>query len=156
VLFHGGLPEGATLDAIDLNRNGEQQNKRGRSFGGFYLTDETSKAWSDDYAKKRNGVMHGFLISPAARIDDRSDQIIDRLSAEDRAKAAENFDVIKGKDTLGRMQYVLLNKDVVKGVGETNLNTPDAPEPPRRPAPRTSRTPRRPRTFPRQPSRQTT
>jgi len=143
VLYHGGLPDGTTLDDIDLNRNGEQQNKRGRSFGGFYLTDESSKSWSDDYAMKRNGVMHGFVIDKNARIDDRGKAQIDRLSAEDRAEAAKTADVIKGKDLLGRTQYVLLNKDVIKGVGETNMkddkssedsapeaNAPEAPSAP--------------------------
>jgi hypothetical protein len=130
VLYHGGLPEGTTLDDIDLNRNGTQQNKRGRSFGGFYLTDESSKSWSDKYAMERNGVMHGFAIDKNARIDDRGSEQIDRLSAEDRAKAAETSDVIKGKDMLGRTQYVILNKDVVKGVGETNIKEDKSSENP--------------------------
>lgn len=130
VLYHGGLPEGTTLDGIDLNRNGTQQNKRsfGRSFGGFYLTDESSKEWSDRYAKERGGVMHGFAIDKNARIDDRGKGRIDRLSAEDRTEAAKTADIIKGKDTLGRTQYVILNKDVVKGVGETNIKDDKAPE----------------------------
>jgi superfamily I DNA/RNA helicase len=128
VLYHGGLPEGTTLDGIDLNRNGTQQNKRGQSFGGFYLTDESSKSWSDKYAMERNGVMHGFAIDKNARIDDRGSAQIDRLSAEDRAEAAKTSDIIKGKDLLGRTQYVILNKDVVKGVGETNLKEDKAPE----------------------------
>jgi hypothetical protein len=121
VLYHGGLPEGTTLDGIDLNRNGTQQNRRGQSYGGFYLTDESSKSWSDRYAMERNGVMHGFAIDKNARIDDRGSEQIDRLSAEDRAEAAKHSDIIKGKDLLGRTQYVILNKDVVKGVGETNI-----------------------------------
>jgi hypothetical protein len=132
VLYHGGLPEGTTLDGIDLNRSGTQQNKRGATYGGFYLTDESSKKWSEDYAEKRNGVMHGFAIDKNARIDDRGTQQIDRISAEARAIAAEKADIIKGKDLLGRTQYVILNKDVVKGVGETNLKdkAPEAdPEP---------------------------
>lgn len=128
VLYHGGLPEGTTLDDIDLNRNGSQQNKRDRSFGGFYLTDKSSKSWSDKYAMERNGVMHGFAIDKNAQIDDRGKAQIDRLSAEDRAEAAKNFDVIMGKDLLGRTQYVILNKDVVKGVGETNLKDDKAPK----------------------------
>jgi hypothetical protein len=128
VLYHGGLPDGTTLDDIDLNRNGTQQNRRGRSYGGFYLTDESSKDWSNSYASQRNGVMHGFAIDKNARIDDRGDQQIDRLSAEDRAEAAKTADVIKGKDLLGRTQYVLLNKDVVKGVGETNINNDKSSE----------------------------
>lgn len=128
VLYHGGLPEGTTLDGIDLNRNGTQQNKRGQSFGGFYLTDETSKSWSDKYAMERNGVMHGFAIDKNARIDDRGKEQIDRISAEDRAKAAETADIIKGRDLLGRTQYVILNKDVVKGVGETNLKNDKSSE----------------------------
>lgn len=142
VLFHGGLPEGTGLDGIDLNRNGAQQNKRGRSFGGFYLADdsERSKAWAEDYAKKRNGNLTGFAISKDARIHE-TDDVIDRLSAEDRAKLAEKYDLVKGRDSLGRTQYVLLNKDVVRGIGEHNLNgdqpnqhdAPNAPETPAEP-----------------------
>lgn len=136
VLYHGGLPEGTTLDGIDLNRNGTQQNKRGRSFGGFYLTDASSRAWSDQYASQRGGVMHGYGIGPDARILDLSDQgngKTDRVSAEQRAKWAEDYDLVVGNDLLGRKQYLLLNKDVVVGVGETNVNNKDEDRTPAKP-----------------------
>lgn len=123
VLYHGGLPEGTSLDDIQLSRAGTQQNKKGRSYGGFYLTDSGSKDWSTDYAKGRNGVMHGFRVSKDAKVGDLGGKNIDRLSNEERASLAEQYDVVKGKDTLGRDQYVLLNKDAIAGVGETNVGT---------------------------------
>lgn len=129
-LFHGGLPVGTTIEDIDVNRAGDQQNKRRRSFGGFYLTDSTSKSWSDQYARSRGGTNHAFKISPDARIGEISDMNgssnIDRISESQRAHMAKSFDVIKGKDLLGRTQYLLLNKDVVSEVIETDVDKPDA------------------------------
>lgn len=129
-LFHGGLPAGTTIEGVDVNRSGDQQRKRRRSFGGFYLTDESSRDWSDQYAKARGGTMHGFKISKNARIGEISDMggssNIDRISEEQRAHMAKSFDVIKGKDLLGRTQYLLLNRDVVEEVTETNVNDPSA------------------------------
>ena len=113
-LFHGGLPHSATLNDVDLNRLGTQQNKRGRSYGGFYLTDQSSKSWSEDYAKQRGAAVHEFTLKPEARVLDHGDRNIDRLSSDERSKMAETHDVVKGKDTLGRNQYALLNKDSVQ------------------------------------------
>lgn len=121
LLYHGGLPEETTLETIDLSRSGTQQNKPGRTYGGFYLTDESSKRWSDDYARARNGNVHGFWIDPSSRIVEVNGTNIDRLSQQQRDAYAEKYDLIKGKDLMGRAQFVLLNKDVVKGVGKERL-----------------------------------
>lgn len=122
VLFHGGLPTSATLDDIDLDRPGSQQNKRGRSYGGFYLTDATSLRWAAQYAAERNGNLHGFLVGPDVRILEITSGNTERLSLEERARYAADYDLVKGKDTLGRTQYVLLNKGVVKAVGLDHIS----------------------------------
>ena len=117
LLFHGGLPDDTQIGAIDLDRPGTQQNKKGRSYGGFYLTDDSSKNWTDQYARERNGNVHGFLLDPATRVLEITDRNIDRLSDEQRNIFAGTHDVVKGKDLLGRAQYVLLNKNVIKELG---------------------------------------
>lgn len=116
VLYHGGLPDNTDMSKIDLNKPGSQQNKKGKSYGGFYLSDESSKDWAIDYAKKRNGNLHAFRIDKAARILDMSDTVIDRLSQKERDEFAKEYDVVKGKDVLGRVQFVVLNKAVVKEI----------------------------------------
>jgi len=121
LLFHGGLPDDTQIDAIDLDRPGTQQNKKGRSYGGFYLTDDSSKNWTDQYARERNGNVHGFLLDPATRVLEITDRNIDRLSAEQRTDFAAAYDILKGKDLLGRAQYVLLNKDIIKELGIEKL-----------------------------------
>lgn len=120
VLYHGGLPPEATIDDIDLNRFGKQQNKPGRTYGGFYLTDGDSRKWSDQYARERNGNVHGFLIDIKARLLER-DGVIDRLSAEERERLAKDYDLIRGLDALQRTQYVLLNKDIVLGTATETI-----------------------------------
>ncbi len=117
ILYHGGLPDDTTIEKIDLNRFGSQQNKRGRTYGGFYLTDEGSKGWTEKYAQERNGNIHGFLVADSSRTTEIQGRDIDRLSQEQREELAQEYDLVKGKDLLGRTQYVLLNKDVVNGLG---------------------------------------
>lgn len=112
-LFHGGLPEDATLDQIDLDRAGSQQNKRNRSYGGFYLTDGSSREWSDKYAKQRGAAVHRVRLKAGSRIRSTQENI-DRLSERQRAELAKKYDAVRGVDTLGRAQWVLLNKNAVE------------------------------------------
>lgn len=127
VLFHGGLAPDATIGDIDLDRSGTQQNKRGKTYGGFYLTDNSprSREWSLDYARNRNGILHGFRINKTARVLELTENI-DRLSKEQRDDYAQTYDLIKGVDMLGRVQYVLLNKAVVREVEVDNLTELEA------------------------------
>lgn len=118
VLYHGGLPKGSTLDTIDLARKGAQQGRKNRTYGGFYLTDDSSRQWSVDYAIKRKAGLHAFTLKPNARVGEAGRDDIDRLSEAERAELAKHLDVATGKDLLGRKQYVLLNKDAVERVRE--------------------------------------
>lgn len=117
LLYHGGLPDDIGMEHIDLDRLGTQQNKKGRTYGGFYLTDESSKDWTEKYAQERNGNVHGFLIAPTCRTYEAQGNDIDRLSKDDRNGLAQEYDLVKGQDVLGRVQYVLLNKEVVLDLG---------------------------------------
>jgi len=112
-LYHGGLPEDASIEDVDLERLGTQQNKKGNTYGGFYLTDDSSRHWSEGYARERGASLHSFDIHPQARILDTGERNTDRLSAEERQATAQTHDLIKGRDTLGRTQYTLLNKSAV-------------------------------------------
>ena len=123
VAYHGGLEDNLTLDKIDLDKEGLQQNKPGRTYGGFYLTDETSREWTNQYARQRNGNVHAFLISCDARILTVDDKDIDRLSQSQRVELSKKYDIVKGHDLLGRTQYVLLSKEVITGVASENIQT---------------------------------
>ena len=120
ILYHGGLPNTITLDLIDCNHLGIQQNKRGKTYGGFYLVDESSRTWAEYYARQRNGTIHGFLIDSSSRISE-TNKVIDRLSQEEREGFACSFDLLKGKDLCGRIQYVLFNKSIIKNIGEDHI-----------------------------------
>lgn len=106
-LYHGGL-----AGPIDLDRAGDQQNRRGRTYGGFYLADESSRDWATSYARQRNGLVAHFEIVPGARVLETS-RNIDRLSLDERHALALDWDLIRGVDTLGRSQYVLLQLDAI-------------------------------------------
>ncbi|HRY36892.1 MAG TPA: hypothetical protein P5230_03395 [Candidatus Magasanikbacteria bacterium] len=117
ILYHGGLPDNISMDSIDLNKTDSKQNKKGKTYGGFYLSDETSKNWSEQYAKTGSNNVHGFLVDKGSRVLEITDRDIDRLSQEKRDELAKEYDLVKGKDLLGRTQFVLLNKDIIKGLG---------------------------------------
>ncbi len=123
VTYHGGLETNLTLNEIDLDRQGTQQNKPSRTYGGFYLTDETSREWTNQYARQRNGNVHAFLISSKAHVLIIEDNNIDRLSHDQRLDFSKMYDIIKGHDMMGRTQYVLLNKEVVTGIASENIQT---------------------------------
>ncbi len=126
IYYHGGLPIGADMDTIDLNRLGTQQNKKNRTWGGFYLADESPKSleWATKYAKEeeRSGMLHGFIIDDDSRILDLSDrESTDRLSKEERDEYAKQYDFIRGKSVQGYNQYSLLNKKIITAMGGENL-----------------------------------
>ena len=123
VTYHGGLETNLTLNEIDLDRQGTQQNKPSRTYGGFYLTDETSREWTNQYSRQRNGNVHAFLISSKAHVLIIEDNNIDRLSHDQRLDFSKMYDIIKGHDMMGRTQYVLLNKEVVTGIASENIQT---------------------------------
>lgn len=122
ILYHGGLPDDINMGSINLNKIDSKQNKKNKTYGGFYLSDETSKNWSEQYAKTNGNNMHGFLIDKSSRILEITDRDIDRLSQEKRDEFAKEYDLIKGRDVLGRTQFVLLNKEIVKRLGVEKID----------------------------------
>lgn len=123
-LYHGGLPHDATLDDIDLEHLGAQQNKSGKDYGGFYLSDSSSRRVAENYAATRSAALHRFRLRPDARMGDMGDRNIDRLSAYERRDLAERYDYIKGKDAFGRTQYTLLNKNAVASMQSVGQGHP--------------------------------
>lgn len=119
VLYHGGLSDAAPLESIDLERTGTKQSHGGRrDYGGFYLGDETERSLKSvkryaETGEYRN--IHAFLIGKDARILD-ADFDTDRLTGEKRRELSEDYDLLRGRDVRGIIQYVLLNKDVVTGI----------------------------------------
>ncbi len=140
LLYHGGLDvTQAGETTINLDKLGSQQNKRNKTYGGFYLTDGSAVVgfgegekidWAEQYARQRNGNLHAFLISSDAKVLDCRSQLsdedaailentrnLDRLSNEQRKALSEKYDLIVGCDLLRRTQYVLLNAEVITAVG---------------------------------------
>ncbi len=129
--YHGGMLTGSTLDNVDMDHLGGQQNKKGRSYGGFYLTNETSRYWSEQYARlfEDNGLFRLRLRDGAKifRVVGKAD--IDRLNKETRDALREaGYAMIVGKDVLNRFQAVLLDKSAVVSFEEIKKNEGAAAE----------------------------
>lgn len=126
--FHGGLPSGATLDAVDILRNGTKQSKFAgpwRQGGvGFYMG-------SEDLARKyTSGIRYGYPnasvhmieLKPEARVARIPQYLlpegsgIRRLTREELQSYMDRYDAIQGFPWAGgtEPETILLNKDAVK------------------------------------------
>ena len=113
--YHGGLSSDFNIETLDLYRRSEKQNKKNRNYVGFYLYDETQRSGAETYSQQTGRSLHRFDISANARILDLEniERVTESQLNEYRSKG---YDLIRGVDVRGRTEYVLLNKDIVKGV----------------------------------------
>jgi hypothetical protein len=109
-MYHRGSI--SSIEEVDPFRIASKQNKRGRSYGGFYVG-------SLDHAKMYPGnFLLKLKIDPSAKVlmvsgvgkTDRLD--IDSL----RLHMDKGVDIIWGKDIRGFEQGVIINKNIIKGV----------------------------------------
>jgi hypothetical protein len=116
-LYHGGLGAKATIQDIDPFRVATKQFKRGREYGGFYMGDE---GVAGKYAQQ--GAMpsvHRIDLMPNARVADlESGRLIDRIKVDELKELSKQADVLRGYGIGAKpeQQYILLNKDAVRGV----------------------------------------
>lgn len=113
--YHGGLSEDFTIEDLDVSRLAEKQQKKGRNYAGFYLYDETQKAGAETYSQQTGKGLHRFDINEDAKILELGN--IERVTQEQLNEYRKRgYDLVKGTDVRGRVEYILLNKEVVKNV----------------------------------------
>jgi hypothetical protein len=109
-LYHGS-DQKLSLDNVDTDRLATKQNKKGRTYGGFYGTTNVDEA--KGYAGE-NGHVHEIKIKDGSKTLE-TDRDVTRLSQEDRdAYRKQGVDVLIGKDPRGRTEHVILNKSAIE------------------------------------------
>ena len=112
VLYHGGLPHGTSLSDIDLFRVAtKQKGCHGGDYAGFYLTDSMDVAERYNGFSDGGGVFEVKVKSNARVLDYESD--VTRIKKDALKEYANDYDLIRGKNVLGKVEYVLLNKNAV-------------------------------------------
>lgn len=117
--LHGSSNPNLTLDAVEIIRSsGQRQGKRGRVYGGFYMTSANDLKQALGYANM--GGSRGFLYDVVIRPDTRifqKDGDITRLSTDDIKKwVDEGYGVVSGKSPLGQTEYVVIDKSVIQSL----------------------------------------
>lgn len=117
--WHGGLPSDFNIDELDVMRLASKQQKKGRQYAGFYMYDETQKGGAETYSKQTGQGLHRFDISKSANILELGN--IERVSKDKLLEyQSQGVDILKGVDVRGRVEYILLNKDVIINVVDEN------------------------------------
>lgn len=130
VFYHGGVPADFSIDDIDIYRLATKQGKQDRNYAGFYMFDESRRDGAFHYAEQTNSVENttdkGVIrieMDPDLNIKtlDRMFEI-DRISQEQLQEYAnQGYDLVSGRSFDGQ-QYVLLNKDKVKGISFESMD----------------------------------
>lgn len=119
-LYHGGR-RGLTTKNIRIIREpgATKQGRKGRVYGGFYLTTnlEEARAYAD--MAGGNNTIYEVQIRPNAVVAQREGDIT-RLSPKMIEDYRNNgVDVVVGKDVRGRTEYVVINQNVITGLTDT-------------------------------------
>jgi len=113
--YHGGLPDDFDFSQLDPFRLSNKQNKHGRDFAGFYMMDEPQIDAAARYRDVNGGELHQIRVPKDVRYYDYP-RNIERLHQSDLQQwAADGYDIARGKNTLGRTEYVLLNPQKIMG-----------------------------------------
>ena len=117
--LHGSSNAHLTLDAVEIIRpTGQRQGKRGRIYGGFYMTSAADMKQALGYANMggNNGFLYDVVIKPGTRILQK-DGDITRLSPDDIKKwVDEGYGVLVGKSPLGQTEYVVIDTSVIQSL----------------------------------------
>lgn len=121
VFYHGGLEENFDFNNLDPFRLAQKQNKKGKNYAGFYMYSELNKDGAVHYAKQQNDLdntnnkgIYKIEIDPNARVLELEQGSILRLTQEElEYYQSLGYDLIAGKNYLGKTEYVLLNKDAI-------------------------------------------
>ena len=119
-LYHGGR-KGMSVDDIQIIREpgATKQGKKGRTYGGFYATSKIDEA--QGYADMAEGsTVYRVQLAPGSKVETKEGDVT-RLSASTIEEYRNRgVDVVIGKDPRGRTEYVVINKDAITGLVDTN------------------------------------
>ena len=111
IFYHGGLPVDATISDIDVLRSSTRQQKKGKDYGGFYMSpdiDDNSFALKYHQSNPDSG-LHKIIMDSDSKGYEFKDKI-ERISQnilEDLI--SKGYDYISGKNVFGKPEFVLLN-----------------------------------------------
>lgn len=103
-----------------LQKHGKRP-KPGRTpsvFGGFYVSGISDVSHAREYAKMMEGTptIYHVVISDDAKIVEYQNDIT-RIPEQEIQQFLQNgVDVLKGKDYRGRMEYAIINKEVIENM----------------------------------------
>lgn len=143
-LVHGSSKPDLSIDTLQITgRTDAKQSKRGRSFGGFYLTSLADEAQAAGYSRMGDGTptLYDVRIKPDTKILEKTGDIMRLDDNYINQLVNDGYGLIVGKDVRGRTEYVVLDKNAVEGMAARSeaapapLPVPPTPRPVPEPVP---------------------
>lgn len=122
IFLHGSTRGDLTLDDILTDgRTDTKQGKKGRSYGGFYVTDELSEA--ERYSRSGDGeaTVYEVELKPGSRVLELTrDGQIERLTPEQiKAWRDEGYAAVRGKNIIGtRIETAIIDRSQVARISK--------------------------------------
>jgi len=114
-LLHGSTSDTLTKEGVQIFRQGQKQGKKGKSFGGLYLSSMKDSAHADTYSRMGDGIptVYSVSIKEGTKVLNK-DGDITRLSEEYiKELVGQGYGLVIGKDPRGRTEYAVIDKNAI-------------------------------------------
>lgn len=112
VFYHGGLPSGSNKQTIEPFKESIKQNKPGRHYGGFYMTEDIG--YAKNYVRQNENALFRITIDVDEERSLNVGSGIERINVDKLEELSHDYDLLYGKSITGKEEYVLLNPSIIK------------------------------------------
>lgn len=120
--YHGGVNSDFTVDSVDVLRTAVKQQNKNNSYVGFYMYGEENRDGAFKYAESGNKNVVKLNMEDDLKIFEVPPFSITRITGEQVERLQSlGYDLIGGK-MLGKMEYVLLNKNKIQSFEILSMN----------------------------------
>jgi hypothetical protein len=117
-LIHGSTSADLALDNVQIVREGQKQGKKGRKYGGFYVSPVSDLEAAEGYARMGEGTptIYNVNIREGTKVLQKEGDIT-RLSEDYiRQLINEGYGLVVGTDPRGRTEYVVIDKNAIESL----------------------------------------
>ena len=117
-LIHGSPNANLTLDQIQIVRDGQKQGKKGRKYGGFYLSPVEDVSFAEGYANMDEGTptVYEVRVRQGTKVLQKEGDITRLSEAYITELLAQGYGVVVGKDPRGRTEYAVIDKNALESM----------------------------------------
>lgn len=128
-MLHGSGNSNLKIDDIEIIRtSGQKQGKKGRTYGGFYGSNESDIEHSKNYASMMGGdsTIYSVSIKPGTKVLNKIGDITRLSDKYIKELTDQGYGVVTGKDPRGRTEHVVIDKNAISQITPIKPTTNEA------------------------------